>query len=149
MGDSHIKGHASELLNQVDKKFEVTGMLMPVARLQIIVQLCKQEVNSLARDDMVILRGGSNDVANNETTNGLSHLKKFTNRKKNTNFILITAPHRCDLMESSCVSEEMKVFNRKMHNIMKSESNVKILEIELDRSCYTRHGLHLNVIGKK
>ena len=86
MGDSHIKGHASELLNQVDKKFEVTGMLMTGARLQNIVQLCKQEVNSLTRDDMVILWGGSNDVANNETMNGLSHLKKFTNRKKEYEF---------------------------------------------------------------
>jgi hypothetical protein len=48
------------------------------------------------------------------------------------NFILITTPHRCDLMDISCVNEEIKVFNRKMHKIIKLESNVKILEIELD-----------------
>jgi hypothetical protein len=52
-------------------------------------------------------------------------------------------------MDFSCVSEEIKVFNRKMHKIMKLESNVKILDIKLDRSCYTKHGLHLNIIGKK
>jgi hypothetical protein len=35
------------------------------------------------------------------------------------NFILISAPHRNDLMESSCVNEEIKVFKREMHKIMK------------------------------
>jgi adenosyl cobinamide kinase/adenosyl cobinamide phosphate guanylyltransferase len=95
MGDSHIKGYASELLNRLDRKYEV----MPGARIQNIVQLCEQEVNSLTRDDMVILRGGLNDVAKNETMNGFRHLRKFINRKKNTNFILITVPHRYDLMD--------------------------------------------------
>jgi hypothetical protein len=51
-------------------------------------------------------------------------------------------------MESSCVNEEIKVFNRKMHKIMKLQNNVRILDIELDRSCFTRHGLHLNRTGK-
>jgi RNase H-fold protein (predicted Holliday junction resolvase) len=112
------------------------------------VHICKQEVNSLTSDDLVILWGGSNDVAKNETKNGLSHLKKIISRNKNMNFILITAPHRFDLMESSCVNEEIKIFNRKMHKIMKLQSNVRILDIVLDRSCFTRQGLHLNGIGK-
>jgi hypothetical protein len=52
-------------------------------------------------------------------------------------------------MDLSRVNEEIKIFNRKMHKIMKLENNVKILDIKLDRSCYTRHGLHLNVTGKE
>jgi hypothetical protein len=52
---------------------------------------------------MVILWGGSNDVAKNETMNGLRDLREFVNRKKNTNFILITVHHRYDLMALSCV----------------------------------------------
>jgi hypothetical protein len=51
---------------------------------------------------MVILWGGSNDVARNEAVIGLRHLRKFVNSKKNTNFLLITAPHRYDLMDFSC-----------------------------------------------
>jgi hypothetical protein len=149
MGDGHIKGYASELLNRLDRKFEVMGTVMPGARIQNIVKLCEQEVNSLTWDDILILWGDSNDVAKNETVNGLRHLRKFINKKKNTNFLLITVPHRYGLMDSSCVNEEIKVFNRKMHKIMKLESNVEILDIKLDRSCYTRHGLHLNITGKK
>jgi hypothetical protein len=119
------------------------------ARMQNIVQLCNQEVNSLTKDDIVILWGGSNDVAQNETLNALRHLKKFVSRKKCIKFIVITVPHRYDLMDSSCVNEEIKVFNRKLHKFMKAENNVKILDIKLDRSYYIRHGNHLNINGKE
>jgi hypothetical protein len=53
------------------------------------------------------------------------------NNKNNTN-ILITAPHRYDLMEFSCVNKKIKIFNRKMLKIMQSENNVKILDTNLD-----------------
>jgi 2-oxoglutarate dehydrogenase complex dehydrogenase (E1) component-like enzyme len=116
MGDSHMKGYASELVYCLDNKFEVMGVVMRGARIQNIVQLCDQELNSLTKEDMVILWGGSNNVAKNETMNGLRHQRKFVNRKKNMNFILITAPHRYDLMDLSRVNEKIKVFNRKIHN---------------------------------
>lgn len=32
---------------------------------------------------------------------------------------------------------------------MKLENNVKILDVNLHRSCYTKHGLHLNATGKE
>jgi hypothetical protein len=40
MGDSHMKGYASELINRLDRKFEVMGTVMPGARIQNIVHLC-------------------------------------------------------------------------------------------------------------
>jgi hypothetical protein len=53
MWDSHMKGYASELVNRLDNKFEVMGVVMPGARIQNIVQLCDQEVNSLTKEHMV------------------------------------------------------------------------------------------------
>jgi hypothetical protein len=44
---------------------------------------------------------------------------------------------------------EIKVFNRNMHKIMKLKSNVKLPDIKLHRSCYTRHWLCLNITGKE
>jgi hypothetical protein len=73
------------------------------ARIQNITHLCSQETNALTRKDTVILWGGSNYIAKNETASGLRHLRKYVNSKKNMNFILIAAPHRYDLTESSCV----------------------------------------------
>jgi hypothetical protein len=87
------------------------GAVMSGGRMQNIVQLCDQEVNSPTKEDMVILWGGSNDVAQNET---MRHLRKFVYRKKDTNFILIRASHIYDLMGHSCVNEEIKVLNGKM-----------------------------------
>jgi hypothetical protein len=52
-------------------------------------------------------------------------------------------------MKSSCVNDEIKIFNRGRHKIMKLENNVKILDFNLDRSCHTKHGLHLNTAGKE
>jgi hypothetical protein len=72
MGDSHMKGYASELVKRLDNKFELMGTVMPRARIQNTVQLCDQEVNSLTKEDMVILWGGSNDVSKSETLNGLN-----------------------------------------------------------------------------
>jgi hypothetical protein len=119
IGDSHKKGYASQLASLFDKKFVVMGIVMPGARLQNIIKLCEQEVSSLTKDDIVLLWGGSNDVAKNETTKGLNRLKKLTNMNRNTNILLITVPYRCDLTEFSCVNKEIKVFNRKMHKIKK------------------------------
>jgi hypothetical protein len=118
IGDSHIKGYASQLASHFDKKFVVMGIVMPGVRLQNIVKLWEQEVSSLTKDDIVILWGGSNDVAKNETTKGLNHLKKFTNMNRNTNILLITVPYRYDLTEFSCVNKEIKVFNRKMQKLL-------------------------------
>jgi hypothetical protein len=148
MGDSHIKGYASLLSNQFDKKFEVMGMVIPGARMQNIVQLCEQEVSSLTKDDIIILWGGSNGISKNETNIGLKYLKNFANKNMNTNILLIPAPHRYDLLQTSCVNEKIKVFNRKVRKRMKIHSNVRILDYDLDRSCFTRHGLHLNGNGK-
>jgi hypothetical protein len=132
MGDSHIKGYAPELKSRLGSKFEVMHMVMPGARLHNITELFSQ-MNLLTRKDTIILRGGSNDIAKNEAVSGLRSLGKFVN-SENTNIIFITAPHRYDLMESSCVNEEIQIFNRKMHTIIKLENNVKILDTINDRS---------------
>jgi hypothetical protein len=43
-----------------------------------------------------------------------------------------------------CEKEVLK-FNRQVKNTMKIHSNVKQLEIDLDRKHFTGHGQHLNV----
>jgi hypothetical protein len=44
---------------------------------------------------------------------------KFTTGTQNTNILIVTAPHRHDLQESSCVNKEIKLFNSKLQKIMK------------------------------
>jgi hypothetical protein len=54
---------------------------------------------------------------------------------------------RHDLIPSSC--DDDKVFNRQDEKKMKICNNVKMLETDLDRKYFTRHGQHLNLSGKE
>jgi hypothetical protein len=69
--------------------------------------------------------------------------------RRNTNVAIMNAPPRFDLDESSCVNEEVKVFNRKLKKLMKVHHLTKVTDMGLNREHYTRHGLHMNRIGKE
>jgi alkaline phosphatase len=121
---------------------------MPGARLENITNLSAKGISTLGNKDAVIIWGGANDISKNEVNKGLKHLKNFVNKRQNTNIIVITAPHRHDLQEISCVNKEVEVFNRKLHKIIKTVDNVDLLQIKLSRNDFTCHGLHLNISGK-
>jgi hypothetical protein len=70
------------------------------------------------------------------------------NENKELNVLLINSPHSFDILGESCVNQEVIKFNRQIRKIMERQSKVKILELNLDRNCFTTHGLHLNTKGK-
>jgi IS1 family transposase len=51
-------------------------------------------------------------------------------------------------MSSSCVNEEVRVFNRKLMKIRKLFGHVLIMEVDPNREYYTKHSRHLNNLGK-
>jgi len=69
------------------------------------------------------------------------------NQKLNT--VVLTAPPRYDLLPSSCVNNEVINFNRQLKKRLTPYNNVKILETDLGRGYFTKHGLHLNSSGKE
>ena len=44
---------------------------------------------------------------------------------------------------------EIQAANRKLNGIAKAYNNVTIVETNLHRKCFTRHGMHLNKHGKE
>ena len=58
-------------------------------------------------------------------------------------------PPQHDLPECSCVNNETTVFNRKLLKLMKPYIHVLEVTADTDRKCYTRHGLHMNNLGKE
>jgi hypothetical protein len=149
IGDSHARGYAAEISSTLGKDFEVTGTVIPGARLENITKLADSEISSLGKRDSVIVIGGANDINKNEVNVGLKHLGNFVKNRQNTNIMIVTAPHRYDPKESSCVNKEIEVFNRKLHKVLKTVDNVKIIQANLSRNDFTRHGLHLNLPGKE
>jgi hypothetical protein len=57
--------------------------------------------------------------------------------------------HRHDLIESSCVNKEIVVFNRKLYKLFKNADTVEIIQANITRNDYTRHGMHLRISGKE
>ena len=97
----------------------------------------------------MIVIGGANAINENETNIGLTHFTKFVEKRRNTNIMVVTAPHRYDFHESSCVNNEIVVFNRKLHKLVKMEDNVNIIQATLNWNDFTRHGMHLQISGKE
>jgi hypothetical protein len=149
IGGSHARRYAAEISSGLGKDFEVTGRVMPGARLEIITNLADKGVSTPGKSDKVIVMGGANDICKNEANNGLTHLAKFVNSRQNTNIMTLTVPRRYDLQETSRVNKEIEVFNRKLHNMMKAADNVKTIQANLSRNDFTLHGLHLNISGKE
>ena len=83
--------------------------VMPGSRPVHITRSARREISRLRRDDFVIIWGGANVINRNESNTGHRHIRKFAFRNKHINVITLTAPHRYDLQDSSCINEEIQV----------------------------------------
>jgi len=106
-----------------------------------ITKTAKQEIKTMDCEDVVIVWGGANDISRNNMKEALKYVSKFANQRRSKYCI--------NKLPTSCVKKEVLKFNRQVRNIMKVHSNVKQLEIDLDRKHFMRHGQHLNVCGKE
>jgi len=94
LGDSHARGCASEVSHLLNNDFEVLGFFNPGARMKHIKDTSRVKVHQLTKKDVVVLWGGSNDIARNNLTAGMKHLLEFVTNAHHTNVILVSAPHR-------------------------------------------------------
>jgi hypothetical protein len=122
----------------------MTGMTKINANLEAITLPLDVIVDGYTKNDVLILSGGTMDVARNETNNGLRHLINFLKRTSSTNVLILYVPHRLDLVNSSCVNKESIVYNRKLQKIVSTSNHVQIQTMSRDRTCYTKHGMRMN-----
>jgi len=148
-GDSHAKKLRSGDKSFIGKTSNMIGYVKPGAKLQNITNNINMEVQKLSKKDVIVIWGGANDIAKNESMKGLTQLANFVSQMNHTNILLVTAPIRYDLVTSSCVNEEVIKFNRKMTKMMKVYDYVKVIDSVKQRQFYTRHGLRLNGRGKE
>ena len=149
IGDSHAKGCAADIKHVLGETVEVTGYVNPGSKIENITDIANTEIDVLTKKDIVVVWGGADDIARNESEKGLTYLSKFVEHRKNTNIILVRAPERHGLLNTSCVNSEVDTFNRKLHKKMKLHEHLKVIDSVIQRGCYTRHGLHLNRLGKQ
>jgi hypothetical protein len=103
---------------------------------------------SVRREDVLIVWRGSNNISKNNTKEAISSVPDFAKNRSEYNIILINAPHRHDLIPHLCVNKEVAKYNRLMKKVVKQYSNIQLLDLDLDRSHFTNHGMHMNSKGK-
>jgi hypothetical protein len=69
-------------------------------------------------------------VGKNNSQIGLRNILNFIKNNSHTNIILIGAPHRFDLLDSSCVNNDVEPFNNKLMKIIKPFKISSLLRIE-------------------
>jgi hypothetical protein len=148
VGDSHIRGVAVRLSFKLGLFFHTIGYVKPNANLNNITSSVKSEVKNLSKSYVVVLCGGTLDVARDDTMQGLSSVLQFVKHSEHTNVIIMDPPHRFDLGASSCVNKEVNLFNRKFNKIIKLCNHTGQLNLNMQRQHFTKHGLHMNGSGK-
>jgi hypothetical protein len=148
IGDSHIRLCAANVKSEIKDSYDVQGLVKPGAGSGTLVNSANSDTTNLTKNDFVIFCGGANDVAKNSKM-ALRHIRNFINSNNHTNIILIIVPHRYYLMQSSCVNNEIRSFNRKRKKSVRTFKHASILEMTSDRNHFTKHGLHLNALGKE
>jgi len=62
----------------------------------------------------------------------MRHIRNFIKTNDHTNIIPVSAPHRYDLMKSSCVNSEIKSFNTKLMKSVRAYQYASVLEMSTD-----------------
>ena len=88
-------------------------------------------------------------MGKNETKQGINWIKNFVEVNHHTNIIILETLHRHDLIQHSCVNKEVEKFNSKIKKHMKAHVNVEIVKVNLNRGAFTKHGQHMNAMGKE
>ena len=107
------------------------------------------DITNLTKNDVLIFCGGANDVAKNNSKMAMRHIRNFIKSNNHTNIILVSVPHRHDLIQSSCVNSEIKSFNRKLMKSVRAYQHASILEMGSGRKLFTNQGPHLNGLEKE
>ena len=87
-------------------------------------------------------------MGKNETKLGINWIKSFVETKRHTNIIRMEVPHRHDLIQDSCANKVEK-FNSIIGKHMKVHENAEVVKVNLDRRAFTKHGQHMNAMGKE
>jgi hypothetical protein len=149
IGDSHSRKCGSELKHCLGSSYSISGFVQPGAEMKDILSSMQSEIKNLQWQDTLVIWGGSQDISRNNAKEALTHLHNFVKNNQQMNIIVITAPYRHDLIPSSCVNHEVRIFNRKLVKKMAPFNNVKILAANLERRFFTTHGMHMNAAGKE
>jgi hypothetical protein len=84
IGDSHTRGYASELKENLDETYNITGIIKPGADLSTL---------SNSVEGTVLTLGKNYIISKNNSKMGLRHILNFISNNIHTNIISLGVPH--------------------------------------------------------
>ena len=150
IGDSHLKSVTTKINQYLGSNFVVSSFVKPGAIKQI-TETQEKEFKCLGRKDLLVISGGSNDLANNPGVDksALLCLLKFVQKYANTNVPMLNVPIRYDPLTNYRTNHNIKNFNDKLQKSIKLLNHVHLIEMTTDRKYLTKYGLHQNNLGKE
>ena len=151
LGDSYLRGTAPKIDQYLNTKFEVCSWIKPGATTKEIVDTLGSDLKCLGTQDVIVVNGGMNNIDSkrNKKHKVLVHMAQFIQANARSNIIIVNIPPRHDIGSNSVINLEIQATNRKLNKIAKAYTDVMIVDSNLHRNCFTRHGLHLNKYGKE
>jgi hypothetical protein len=148
IGDSHSRGLADKLRSRFSSR-TVTGSVHPSAGFKEVTQDLPRLVARYNKEDTVIVVAGANDIYKNNLDRARQHLTLTLRSLHSVRVVVVGIPARHDLPPWSCVNKEIVKANRVFFKITQAFTNTSFVDINnLERRCFTNHGLHLNDHGK-
>ena len=108
----------------------------------------RENIQQLTKKDVVAPWGSCNAVARNNSVEGMKHILDFERNSNHTNVILMSVPHRHDVIRNSCVNNVVEAFDRRLWNRMERFENAQMINAVFERDFYMTRGQRLNTRGK-
>lgn len=142
---------SSVLSSRLSSHYHVTSSVRPNAQLLDIVKEAAVNTKYFTFSDYVVIIGGTNDVKPNSSSfyqslqQALPHIYNLT---KHTNVIFCSVLPRFDDFKLNYSNNLANYFLYQKFLTSPSKNIIFLNTSQLDRQCFTRHGLHLNFTGK-
>jgi len=151
IGDSHLRDSVMRINQYLNSKYEATGFIKPGATTKKIVTSGEHEFQELGEKDVIVLNCGANDIekVNSSISAIITPVIDFSQKYSNTNIIVLEIPHRHDLHHKDMTNIRIQSVNTELKSILSRFKHVTILDMNMTRNYFTKHGLHLNKLGKE
>jgi hypothetical protein len=128
-------------LSKFNDDVSVFGEIRPGTKVIDVMKNCVRDSATFGPQDHIVIMGGANDIASNETKSCINVVKRTLSVVTCTNVIVLNIPSRYDLIGESRVNKEIRKANIDISKVCKRFRNVKILDISnISRVYHTRHG---------
>jgi lysophospholipase L1-like esterase len=93
IGDSNIKGYASNLKLLLSNNYGFYSVTKPGSTTIELKESAKEEASQLCHNDVLIICSGTNDYEQNKFDQTFINIRNFVQRNDHTNIMLMNIPY--------------------------------------------------------